>query len=228
MKPEQTFRLKAPWLMRRLIAEFNISILDAAAVAGNGGHESGGFTKLQEIKPVVKGSRGGYGWFQWTGPRRRDYEAWCKAKGLDPASDEANYGFLVHELRTTEKKAVPATMKAKTLRDKVIAFEMAYERAGVKHYDSRVRWAEIALDAHKKASAKPVQPVPPAAPVAPAPKPAPTPAPTPAPSPKPPEPDMPVADNSGPPPAAGRNVAAIVLGAAGALIAALAAWLIGG
>lgn len=208
MSAEQTFRRKAPWLMRRLIADFNISILDAAAVAGNAGHESGGLTKLQEIKPVVAGSRGGYGWFQWTGPRRRAYEAWCKAQGLDPASDEANYGFLAHELRTSEKKAIPATTKAKTLRDKVIAFEMAFERAGVKHYDSRVRWAELALDAHKLDSVKP-----------------PTPAPASAPAPIPP----PAAEAPPAPlPETRQGTTAIIVGALGAIAAAIAAWFFGG
>jgi hypothetical protein len=201
-------------MMRRLIGDFNISILDAAAIAGNAGHESLGFTKLQEMKPVVAGSRGGYGWFQWTGPRRRDYEGWCRTKGLDPASDEANYGFLVHELRTTEKRAIPATMSAKNLRDKVIAFEMAFERAGVKHYDSRVRWAEIALEAHGLDGAKPgaTAPAPDATP-APSPEPKPTPSPAPAP--------LPGEKAKG-------NIAAIVIGALGALIAAFAAWIIGG
>jgi GH24 family phage-related lysozyme (muramidase) len=50
--------------------------------------------------------------------------------------------------------------------------------------------------------------------------------PSPAPTP-PPAPETPPAA-SAPPPDAGRNIAAIVLGAAGALIAALAAWIIGG
>ena len=59
----------------------------------------------------------------------------------------------------------------------------------------------------------------PASPVAPE---KPSPAPT-----TPPAPETPPAA-SAPPPEAGRHIAAIVLGAAGALIAALAAWIIGG
>jgi hypothetical protein len=165
MSAEQTFRSKAPWLMKRLIAEFNISTLDAAAIAGNAGHESGGLVKLQEIKPTVAGSRGGYGWFQWTGPRRRQFEAFCTKQGLNISSDEANYQFLALELSTTESRAIPAVKKAKTLRDKVVAFELAFERAGVKHYDSRLRWAEIALDAHAKDKGVPITPPAPPPPV---------------------------------------------------------------
>lgn len=221
MNAEQTFRQKAPWLMRRLIADFSISILDAAAIAGNAGHESGGLIKLQEIRPTVKGSRGGYGWFQWTGPRRKAFETFCVKQKLSISSDEANYQFLAYELKTSEKAAIPAVKKAKDLPAKVIAFEQAFERAGVKHYDSRVRWAEIALEAHKRES------------VAPAPVPPPVVVPPPAPTPIPPPPDvepLPV-----PPPAvteipgsSGKNIAAIVLAFAGAVVAALAAWIMKG
>lgn len=142
------FTEKAPRIMRDLMRDFPISKEDAAAIVGNLGHESGGFAKLQEIAPTVKGSRGGYGWAQWTGPRRRAFEAWCKKEGLSPASDAANYGYLVVELRGDEKAAVPAVKKAVGLRAKVIAFEAAFERAGVKHYDSRVKYAQQALTAY--------------------------------------------------------------------------------
>lgn len=165
MSAESVFRAKAPVLMKRLMAEnFGFGVDDAAAIAGNAGHESGGFTKLQEIKPVVKGSRGGFGWFQWTGPRRRAYEKFCSDKKLDPASDEANIQFVVYELRSSERAAVGKTKAALTLADKVVAFELGYERAGVKHYPQRLHWAQIARDAYYKsldaqpAPTKPVDP----------------------------------------------------------------------
>src|SRR3990167_1802444 len=145
------FRQKAPRIMADLIRDFAISVEDAAAIVGNGGHESGGFALLQEIKPTVSGSRGGYGWFQWTGPRRRAFEAWCKTSGLRPSSDEANYGYLVVELRGLEKKAIPALKRAAGLEAKVKAFELAFERAGVKHYASRIKYAREALVAYGKA-----------------------------------------------------------------------------
>ena len=68
------FRDKAPGVMRALIADFDLAVGDAAAVLGNLGHECGGFRLMQEQKPTVPGSRGGYGWAQWTGPRRRKFE----------------------------------------------------------------------------------------------------------------------------------------------------------
>jgi hypothetical protein len=149
MSAESTFRAKAPVLMARLMQEFPWSVEDAAAVAGNLGHESGGFAILQEIKPVVKGSKGGYGWAQWTGPRRVAFEKFCAGMKLLPSSDAGNTAFLIHELKTTERAAIEKTKAAKTLADKVVAFEKAYERAGVKHYPSRLKWAQIALDAYQ-------------------------------------------------------------------------------
>lgn len=144
---ERTFRAKAAGIMAQLMGDFPISAEDAAAIVGNLGHECAGFTLLQETKPVVAGSRGGYGWAQWTGPRRRAYEAYCARTGKDPASDEANYAYLWIELKGiegSEGKAIEKTRAAKGLDAKVEAFELAFLRAGVKHYPSRKKYARIA------------------------------------------------------------------------------------
>jgi hypothetical protein len=154
MNAEAVFRAKAPGIMAKLLSDFPITPLDAAAILGNLGHECVGFTKLQEMKPAVPGSRGGYGWAQWTGPRRRAFEAWCSKHDKDPASDEANYAWLFLELKGiegTEGAAIGKTLKAADLDAKVEAFEKAFLRAGVKHYPSRKLWAKRALDAHHKA-----------------------------------------------------------------------------
>lgn len=151
------FETDAPWAMNKLMADFGFSLEDAAAVMGNAGHESAGFESLQEIKPVVKGSQGGYGWFQWTGPRRRLYEAYCQRNSLDKASREANYAFLFVELTGSEKSAVAKTKAAKGLRAKVEAFELAFERAGIKHYDSRYKWALKAMAAYTASDHKTVE-----------------------------------------------------------------------
>jgi hypothetical protein len=146
-KAQDLFRAKAPGIMALLMRDFPIELDDAAAVLGNLGHECGGFASLQEISPTVVGSAGGYGWAQWTGPRRRSYEAYCKRNRLDPAGDVANYGFLFSELKGPERKAIARVKAAKGLNAKVKAFELAYERAGAKHYSSRNEWAAVAFDA---------------------------------------------------------------------------------
>lgn len=141
------FTLLAPRAMRALMQAFSITKFDAAAMLGNFGHESAGFTKLQEISPTVAGSAGGYGWAQWTGPRRRAFMTWCKKNSLKPASYGANIGYVLVELRGDYRHAVNAVLAHGALEDKVEAFERHYEQAGVKHYKSRLEWAQRALAA---------------------------------------------------------------------------------
>ena len=164
------FRATAPKYMRLLMADFGLSELDAAAVFGNAGHESKGLTDDQEDKPVVPGSRGGRNWMQWTGPRRRELEDYCKRNKLDPDSDEAAYKFLFVELKGPENKAIRALKKATSLKEKVIAFEVTFLRAGVKHYESRLEWAQIALDLLGAKEPNPPPPAPPSPIPAPTPK----------------------------------------------------------
>lgn len=172
MSPEEHFKSKVARYMGWLGEDFGLDADSCAAVFGNLGHECLGFTVMQEIAPAVKGSKGGYGWAQWTGPRRKAFEAWCLKSNLRPETEAANYGFLAHELRTTEKAAIAAVKKAQGLENKVIAFERAYERAGVKSYNGRLRWAVLAQQAWRANLVKP----------APAPVPAPAPALPPVPS----------------------------------------------
>ena len=138
------FVQKVQYIRPLLRQDFLFSAMDSDAIIGNLAHETGGFAQFQEISPTVAGSRGGFGWAQWTGPRRKAFEAYCKRNNLDPFSDKANYAWLFLELKGSEKKAVAAVKKAVGLKAKVKAFEQSFERAGVKHYASRLMWAERA------------------------------------------------------------------------------------
>lgn len=161
-KAETNFRSIVPGAiatLTRLIPAWGVE--DAAAAFGNAGHESLGFTKLQEMNPTVKGSRGGYGWFQWTGSRRKAFEAYCTSGGLDAATPTANISFLAHELETSERATVAKVHAAVGLEAKTKAFEMAFERPGIAHTDKRLQWAKIALDAYNLANpSKPDIPLP--------------------------------------------------------------------
>ena len=119
--------------------DFGLTANQAAGVVGNLGHESGGFRHYQEISPTS--GRGGAGWAQWTGPRRTAFENYTRANNLNPQSYEANYGFLKNELTGTHRNALTALKKANTVQDAVYAFEGQFERAGVKNYGSRMRYA---------------------------------------------------------------------------------------
>jgi tail lysozyme len=125
------------WLMERLREDFQLSKAAAAGFAGNLHHECNGFRTLQEVKPTVKGSRGGYGWAQWTGPRRREFESWAADHKLRLASREANYGFLKHELEGSERKVIS---KLKGVVDAGQAASIicnTYLRPGVPHLEKR-------------------------------------------------------------------------------------------
>ncbi|XKM41271.1 phage tail tip lysozyme [Rhizobium ruizarguesonis] len=61
----------APRLVSDLSRDFQLSPEQAAGVVGQLGQESAGFGTMQEVNPLVPGSRGGYGYAQWTGPRRK-------------------------------------------------------------------------------------------------------------------------------------------------------------
>lgn len=139
------FKQKAPGIMSQLMKDFDLIDVQAAGILGNLGHECAGFQHLHELGQPE--NRGGYGWAQWTGPRRVTFFDWCREHQLDWESDEANYGFLKHELETSERRTIPAVSKASNLADAVRAFERNYERAGVVNYKSRIRWGQIALSA---------------------------------------------------------------------------------
>lgn len=142
----------APWLMGNLQRDFDLDLESSAAIVGNAGHESGGFLSLQEKRPLVPGSRGGYGIMQWTGPRRRDYEAYCSRNHFDPADIETNYKFLFVELKGSEgDRCLPVLKAAKGLDAKTVSFSEKFLRPGIPHLDSRKVWARRALDAWEKA-----------------------------------------------------------------------------
>lgn len=98
-------------LIDDLKADYGMSTEVAAGFVGNLWHETGGFKFMQEIRPIVKGSKGGLGFAQWTdtsakNKRRTNFENFAKEKGFSTGSYEANYGFLKEELNTTESRVL--------------------------------------------------------------------------------------------------------------------------
>jgi hypothetical protein len=150
MKPEENFKRVVEHYGPRLKALFPFTYDDVAAIFGNLGHESNGMTAMQEYGIEITDPKapergpGGWSWAQWTGPRRRQFFSYSRTKDLLPNSMEAAFRFLVEELNTTEAKAVQAVIQPLDLYGKVVAFERAYERAGVKNYNARLKWAVLA------------------------------------------------------------------------------------
>lgn len=129
----------------RLQRDLALTREQVAGLLGNADVESAGFNTLQEMKPVVAGSRGGFGWMQWTGPRRRAYEAWGRATGADLSADETNYSYVVQEMKGDEKAALAALRKAATVDQAATTVCTRYLRPGVPHLDRRIASARAAL-----------------------------------------------------------------------------------
>ncbi len=146
----------APIWVRDLAKEFGLTLEQAAGLVGNFGFESNGFQTLQEISPVS--GRGGLGPPQWTGPRRRAFEAWCRTRGLKTDSEEGSYGFIVAELRGAYRFTITALKRCQTIEQAVWSVGQTYERPGgtneahLPGYAGRLQWAQRALAGAKKAA----------------------------------------------------------------------------
>lgn len=110
----------------------------AAGFAGNFEVESGFDPAVNEIAPLVPGSRGGFGLSQWTGPRRRQLEAFAQQDGRSLSDVDLQLDFLMHELGTTEKNAASAIMKAQTPQEAAKLVSEKFLRPGIPHLDRRI------------------------------------------------------------------------------------------
>ncbi len=140
------FQSKAPRIMHDLMRDLGLTSVQAAGILGNIGHECAGFTLLQEQKPI-RGGRGGWGWCQWTGPRRNDFEKWATEHGLDFSSDKANYGFLLQELQGNQANSVRRLREAQTVDGATTDFMNTFEKPAAQYAGlaRRVNLARLAL-----------------------------------------------------------------------------------
>lgn len=67
--------------------------------------ESGLDAGINERNPIVPGSRGGFGLYQLTGPRRTAYENYAQSIGAPLDSTDAQLDFLMQELQGSESAA---------------------------------------------------------------------------------------------------------------------------
>jgi tRNA(Ile)-lysidine synthase TilS/MesJ len=152
------FESKAPAIMAGLMRDLGVQDYQAAGVLGSLGHETGGFTDLVQgtVMDPRDMSANAVGWAQWDGVRKRDFLAWCAKQGLDWRSDEANYRYLLLELRGSERAALNALLKTRSLIEATDVFEAKFERAGVPALASRRKYARQAMDAYAASDKKPI------------------------------------------------------------------------
>lgn len=99
--------------------------------------ESGLNPDLNERSPVVAGSRGGYGLAQWTGPRRRDLEAFAEAQGRPVSDPDVQMDFLLQELNGPEADAYQRLLNSGSTSEAARAFLDHFERPTEAHRQRR-------------------------------------------------------------------------------------------
>lgn len=99
--------------------------------------ESGLNPGINEAKPLVPGSRGGYGLYQLTGPRRREYEAFAAQRGVPLDSADAQLDFLMNELQGSEAGAAKSILSAPDTATAAQAIVNNFLRPAPEHRQSR-------------------------------------------------------------------------------------------
>lgn len=142
-----TFDSLAPQVTKRLAGDLGLTPQQAAGIVGQLAYESDGLQAINEYNPVVPGSRGGFGWAQWTGPRRREFESWAQQNQMDVSTPEANYGFLLHELQNTpEGRVLDDIRNAQDAQTAGRIFTDRFLRPGIPAHDKRATWTDKVMD----------------------------------------------------------------------------------
>lgn len=115
--------------------------------------ESGLNPGINEAKPMVPGSRGGFGLAQWTGPRRVGLEQYAAAKGAPVSDVNVQLDYLSNELKGPEAAAAQSIMATNTPGDAAAAIAKSFLRPAPVNLERRV--AQYTGAAQAAAPAKP-------------------------------------------------------------------------
>jgi hypothetical protein len=96
---------------------------------------------INEIAPLVKGSLGGFGLNQWTGPRRRALEAAAAARGVPVSNLDFQLDYTVQELQGPEGRAWKALQGARTAEEAARLYSEKFLRPGIPHLENRLAHA---------------------------------------------------------------------------------------
>ena len=105
--------------------------------------ESGLNSTINEQNPLVEGSRGGFGLYQLTGPRRVAYEAYAERQGINPSDpmeqEDAQLSFMLEEeLQGTEKGAWEKIQSADDAGTAAALIAKNFLRPAKEHLNARV------------------------------------------------------------------------------------------
>jgi hypothetical protein len=98
---------------------------------------------INEKNPTVKGSRGGFGLYQLTGPRRVAYEKFAERQGIDPTNpmeqEDAQLSFLFQEIRGEEKEAWSTIQSASDSGTAAAYVAKYFLRPAEEHLNTRIK-----------------------------------------------------------------------------------------
>ena len=115
-----------------------VSLPVAQGMVANMIAESGLNPDINEIAPLVPGSRGGYGLNQWTGPRRRQFEAFAAERGVSPSDLNTQLDFTLWELQNTESRAWNALQGVNDPIEAARIYSEQFLRPGIPNMDKRL------------------------------------------------------------------------------------------
>ena len=121
-------------LTQHMMQTYGLTREQATGAVGTMGYESGNFKTLQEMPSKYNNfgqNPGGYGYAQWTGPRRTQFMDYAKQNGMDPKSYAANQGFIDHELQGPYKGTIDALKQTDNPADASKAWLQHYEGMNV-------------------------------------------------------------------------------------------------
>jgi hypothetical protein len=127
-----------PQYLKELMLSRGLPEHIADAFLMNFADESGFRPGINEIEPLVPGSRGGYGLYQATGGRRRAYEAFAAERGAALDDPEAQIDFMMYELQGPESRAAESILSAPDTRSAAVAIARDFLRPAPENLERRV------------------------------------------------------------------------------------------
>lgn len=118
-----------------------MSLPVAQGVVANMKAESNLQPGINEISPVVPGSRGGFGLNQWTGPRRVAYEQFAAERGKPLDDLQTQLDFTMFELQGPERAAYAALQGVQNPLEAARIYSEQFLRPGIPNMDKRLSYA---------------------------------------------------------------------------------------
>ena len=118
-----------------------VSLPVAQGIVANMKAESNLQPGINEISPVVPGSRGGFGLNQWTGPRRVAYEQFAAERGAPLDDLQTQLDFTMYELQGPEKAAYAALQGVQDPLEAARIYSERFLRPGIPNMDKRLGYA---------------------------------------------------------------------------------------